>query len=102
MFIRELILVGLLTSLLLTVVLYIFIGDDDSSAGNSDFTSSSQFIVSKKQTQLRGSADILLPTSNSFKNFICNDRSNSKAIENDNFCDCKDYSDQLIDFLMYM
>jgi hypothetical protein len=86
MFFRELILVGLLTSLMLTVVLYITIGDFPAveSAEGRSFPHSH----TNKSPQLRGVVEIDNTERMVVKYFTCNDQSSTTAVENDNFCDC--------------
>lgn len=79
---KVLILVGLLTSLLVTVALYVLtIQRLEHSVGQTP-----------PHQKLRGVIEESRPVKFYFK---CHDRSSLIAIENDDFCDCTDGSDEL-------
>lgn len=86
MFFRELILVGLLTSLMVTMILYVTIGDI-SVIERMDVKHPSMI----KQPKLRGAVEIKMNSDvNPLKYFVCDDQSSKTAIENDDFCDCRE------------
>ena len=93
MLVRVLILVGLLTSILVTMFLYITIGDYHIPTD----TYSPSYAESKSQLQLRGptlsqsEAQLQLRAIDNVSvgtPFRCRDGSNLIATENDDYCDC--------------
>ena len=93
MFVKGLILVGLLTSLLVTMVLYVTIGHHiPTGMGGSP-----ALLRSKSQFLLRGTGAIDVSTKDA--PFRCQDGSNKRAIENDDYCDCTTH---IINILQYI
>lgn len=90
---KEVILVGLLTSLLVTIALYVMtIQHLDQNLSTSTTTITTTRIKNNhSHQQLRG---IVIEEKKRIEYFICLDKSSNNAIENDDYCDCLDGSDE--------
>jgi hypothetical protein len=86
---KEVILVGILTSLLVTIALYVL------TIQHLEHDSPSVPHQNSQHQQLRGVVvEALKSRKNSQHYFVCLDGSSSTAIENDEYCDCLDGSDE--------